>query len=146
MNNKIILKIIIITLLIIPIVFLASLIIWGIMISAIALSIINLATLLIILPMKIKGKYWINYRVIAFIFILLILFISLPHNMNRIETYFNHLEKRLSEKNVCEIYSTKEKLSVYLLNIYMGTFGYVIYPNAAKETLLMIFKSSNGVR
>jgi hypothetical protein len=96
--------------------------------------------------MKIKGKYYIRYRLVGILITLAILLLLSGHNISAIDKTFSEMASKLNRGKNCALFSTEEKLSIYGLNLYMGIFGYPLYPNASKETLLMIFKCESGER
>ena len=61
-----------------------------------------------------------------------------------INNRISHLAGTPRANGILSAFSMRDKLGIYGLNIIMGVLAYPIYPEASKETLMMMFKISKG--
>jgi len=119
-------------------IFLAWLITWGILFGYIGI--------VLLFVFGILGR-WINLdfkRIILFSFIIFLVGMAmLPLSIKQYNARSKDYFQRIQEKKSL---SFSEKISIYGLNIFFCTGGSLIYPEVAKESMLMMFKDSDGVR
>ncbi|MCG8571993.1 MAG: hypothetical protein MJB14_17805 [Spirochaetes bacterium] len=75
-------------------------------------------------------------RSVIFVFFLFLLVFIYPVAISEVNKTIADLSQKLPDYTA---YSTKDKIAIYGLNIAMGISGLLIYPEAAIETLLLIF-------
>ena len=125
--------------LIYPLLFLIS--IWNVSFGFIA-GYVCLALLIFALWRKKKKKELLLYRLTPLIWIIInILFLK-----NSINTFNNASEKYITKIQQSEQLSFREKFNIYGLNIFMSVVSYPLYPEVAKESFMMAFRTKTGTR
>ncbi len=127
--------------------FIFTIFVWSLIFEVYRLSVLLALFYISLLPIG-----WKNQKLLIFrITFLMTLFIFSLFNVNTlVESVDSHIVE-LSRKYVYSYdnkkFSLRDKLGVFGLNILMGVMGYPIYPEASKETLLLIFSPpDNGFR
>ena len=96
------------------------------------------------IPYKLNNKrFWLTKGIVFSIgLLLLITTIFIP--INEINKRIDFLRKK---PRVVSSFTIRDKIGIYGLNIMMGIFGYIMYPEVAKETLLLMFPPpKDGIR
>jgi hypothetical protein len=123
--------------------FFLSLSFWAYFLSAYFLLVVSLTEVGIFFPLYLKRIKLNMLKIVAGV---LLFGISSMVIIPEVNSSFATLADKLSNGNNSKNYTRKEKLSIYMLNIYMGVFGYPLYPEASKETLLLMFPTDTGDR
>ena len=110
---------------------------WGLLFSAPTLAVVAFTAAWILLPLfnGIKAM-----RVLK----LGVSFVIIPAALALVPLMMNEVDQKVAELSLKPRYDTgaftlQDRLGIYGLNIVMGVVGFPFYPEASKETLLMVF-------
>ncbi len=123
----------ILLLLAVPFLLLAG---WGLLFDAPTLAVLAFTAAWILLPLFNRTK---AIRVLKFAtsFVLVPATLALmPLMMQEVDQKVEQLSRK--PRNDMSAFTVQDRLGIYGLNIVMGAVGYPLYPEAAKETLLMM--------
>ena len=121
--------------------------IWAILFSSYYTAFIAFIGVAASLPIKTDSKrFWLT-RMAVFITGSILLVTTYQVSINEINSRIGSLARKCRGNVGTSLFSTREKLGIYGLNIIMGTTAYPIYPEASKETLMLILPPpENGIR
>lgn len=109
---------------------------WGLLFNAPTLAVLAFTAAWILLPLFNRTK---AIRVLKFAtsFVLVPATLALlPLMMQEVDRKVEQLSRK--PRNDMSAFTVQDRLGIYGLNIVMGVVGYPLYPEAAKETLLMM--------
>lgn len=110
-------------------------------------ALLSLIGILIVLPYNFKEKYNYKYRTVLLLIELMLLSATLKFYVDEVNNIAADLASKPRSIETLSTFTFHDKLSIYSLNLLMGTMGFPFYPEIAKETLLMILPSpENGIR
>ena len=121
--------------------------VWALLFGIYYFATFILIGLLISLPIKIAvRRYWLVRAAVFSIGIILIA-TTIHYSIGEVNSKIDALANKPRSQSSISEFSTKDKISIYGLNIIMGTLAYPLYPEVAKETLLMVFTPpEDGIR
>jgi len=117
---------------------------WGLLFNVPTLSIVTFSAAWILLPLFNHVK---AIRVLKFA----LSFVLIPATLALSPLMIGEVDRQveaLSRKNRHDLsaFDLRDKLGIYGLNIMMGVVGYPLYPEASKETMLMMFDPGPSAR
>jgi hypothetical protein len=117
---------------------------WGLVFNVPTLSIVAFTAAWILLPLFNRFK---AIRVLKFA----VSFVLIPATLALSPFMIGEVDRQveaLSRKNRHELsaFGLGDRLGIYGLNIVMGVVGYPLYPEASRETLLMMFEPGPSAR
>ena len=121
--------------------------IWALLFFSYYSAFLALLGILVFLPIKLNNRrFWLIRATVLLIGLaLLVTTIKIP--IVEINNRISSLAKKPRSKGFISLFSTRDKIGIYGLNLMMGIFAYPIYPEISKETLMMVFPApENGVR
>jgi len=99
-----------------------------------------------LLPFKIRKQLYIKPRLIL-LGIMIFLSVSLFEiAVNELNNRIAQLAAKPRNQDSLADFFLRDKIGIYGLNVIIGAVAYPLYPEAARETLFMIFKKPNGIR
>jgi len=121
--------------------------VWTLLFFAYYSAFLAFLGLLVFLPIEIvKKRYWL-IRGMIFIIGLVLIITTYHYPIGEINNRIKILAKKPRDKDSLSSFSARDKIGIYGLNLMMGFVALPMYPEVAKETLMMVFPSpDNGVR
>lgn len=115
------------------------LLLWGLVFPVYSIAAAALLLILAVHPFARRAvRVWV-VRVISIILLIVLSMAFYKVPFKEINTRIEELSERLEQGTPPESFSFSEKLGIYGLHISMGLAGSLLYPEVAKEHLLMLF-------
>jgi hypothetical protein len=132
---------IILFLLALPFLLLAG---WGLLFNAPTLAVVAFTAAWILVPLfnRIKAVRVLKFGV-SFVLVPATLALA-PLMMQEVDQKVEQLSRK--PRNDMSAFTMQDRVGVYGLNIVMGVVGYPFYPEASKETMLMMFEPGPSAR
>lgn len=89
---------------------------------------------------RLKG---VNYLYASLFFLFIFTIVLFPQSLNR---YNQKTDEYMGKIESGQELNFKEKASIYGLNFFMSVVAYPIYPEVAKESFYLMFKTEDGTR
>lgn len=126
---------------------LSAVVIWSLIFGIYYFAFLILIALLISLPVRVSvRRYWL-IRLAVFVVGLVLVATTIHYSIGEVNSRIDALANKPRSQSSLSEFSTRDKISIYGLNIIMGTLAYPLYPEVAKETLMMVFPPpEDGVR
>lgn len=132
---------VILLLLALPFLLLAG---WGLLFNAPTLAVVAFTAAWILLPLF-NGFKAVRLLKFGVSFVLIPAALALaPLMMNEVDQQVEQLSRK--PRNDMSAFTLRDRIGIYGLNIVMGVVGYPIYPEAAKETMLMVLRPGPHAR
>ena len=120
---------------------------WMIILHLYFSACLALALALLFIPIRLKNSFWWLYRMAFFIIIIIIVLGTVHVSIGEINNRIAHMAGKPRSKDTLHLFSFRDKLGIYGLNLMMGISAYPIYPEISMETLLMVLPPpENGIR
>jgi hypothetical protein len=111
--------------------------VWGLLFSAPTLAVLAFTAAWILFPLF-NGVRAVRVFKLSLLFVLVAATLALaPQIVREVDQQVERLSRK--PRSDMSTFALRDRLGIYGLNIVMSAAGYPLYPEAAKETLLMMF-------
>jgi hypothetical protein len=115
--------------------------IWALCFHWHCLCFLLLPVVFLFLPLRIKNRPFIKIRLILFSIMVFLSISTFEISISELNKRIMQLAAKPRDQNSLSVFSLRDKLGIYGLNVIMGAVAYPFYPETSKETLMMVFKS-----